>query len=48
MFIEIFDYQIAENKYLDVHRHRNLNFKLLMKRLTKKSTDAVEFSKDHV
>ena len=36
MFIEIFDYQIARNKNLDVYRHKNLNFQLLMKKLTKK------------
>ena len=36
MFIEIFDYQIAENKNLDIYRHKNLSFQLLMKKLTKK------------
>ena len=36
MFIEIFNYQIAENKNLDVCQHKNLSFQLLMKRLTKK------------
>ena len=36
MLIEIFDYQIAKNKNLDVCRHKNLNFQQLMKRLTKK------------
>ena len=48
MFIEIFDYQIAEDKNLDMCQHKNLNFQLLMKRLTKKNSDAVEFIKDHV
>ena len=36
MFIEIFDYWIAEDKNFDVCQHENLNFHLLMKRLTKK------------
>ena len=36
MLIEIFDYQIAENKNLDVCQYKNLDFQLLMKRLIKK------------
>ena len=36
MFIEIFDYQIAKNKNLNVYRHENLSFQLLMKKLFKK------------
>ena len=36
MLIEIFDYQMAENKIFDVYRYKNLNFQLLMKRLIKK------------
>ena len=36
MFIEIFDYQIAKNKNFDIYQYENLNFQLLMKRLTKK------------
>ena len=36
MFIEIFDYQIAKNKSLDIYQHENLSFQLLMKRVTKK------------
>ena len=48
MFIEIFDYQIAKNKKLNICEHENLSFQLLMKRLTKKTFNAVEFTKDHV
>ena len=36
IFIEIFDYQIAENKDFNVCQIKNLNFQLLMKRLIKK------------
>ena len=36
MLIEIFNYQIAENKSFDICRHKNLNFQLLMKTLAKK------------
>ena len=35
MFIEIFDYKITKDKSLDMYRHENLNFQLLMKRLIK-------------
>ena len=37
MFIEVFDYQIAEDKNLNIYRYKNLNFQLLMKELTKKT-----------
>ena len=36
MLIEVFDYQIIENKNLDMYRHEDLSFQLLIKRLTKK------------
>ena len=48
MFIEIFNYQIVENKNLDIYRYKNLNFQLLMKRLTKKFFYTVEFTKNYV
>ena len=36
MLIEIFDYQIAKNKNLNMCRHKNLSFQLLRKELIKK------------
>ena len=37
MLIEIFDYQIAKDKNLDMYQYKNLSFQLLMKRLIKKN-----------
>ena len=36
IFMKIFDYQNAENKNFNVYQDENLNFQLLIKRLTKK------------